>query len=259
MKKLSQAIFCFLIAGVWASQALASDLRVMGHRIPPFSMHDDQGGVVGFSAELFRAAFADFDGIGKNHYIIPVTFNRLYVDLQRAKRRVGITIGRNEKREKLFKWVGPYTSVHLGVIAKKDNHFHPETVQDFQGKTIATVEKTAPEQALKKMGVPEGVLQPGLYPLKALQKLTSGRADFMAYPLEGASYLMRQNNIDASDYEEVFRLRKIQLYFAFSQDISDSEIARYQRYLDDFLKTPAFHALKEKYVLDGIHKHIAHD
>jgi len=232
----------------WAHE----DIRVYGHRVPPFSIHDGQGGVHGFSAELFHMVFAGMDEFGIEPVITPVTFNRLYTGLQRAEGRVGLTVGRNAKRESLFKWVGPYLKISLGVIAKKSRRFQINTIADFTGYKIATVENTAPEQVLLQLGVAMDSLNRDLYPKRNVLKLKSGRVDFFAYPLAGAAFLMAQHGMDPSEYEEVFPLRRIKIYFAFSKDFEDAQIARYQRRLDEVLKTDAFQALKAKYSLDAI-------
>ena len=253
---MPKLIAAFLMSLLLATPVLAGELRVMGHRIPPFSMHEENHIVSGFSAELFKAVH---NGVTqeKSVSIIPVTFNRLYSDLQNAKRTIGITVGRNAKREKLFQWVGPYLSVHLGVVGKKSRNFKIAKVDDLKGHRIATIKNTAPEQALLKMGLPEGAFVRDLYPERNIKKLQSDRVDFMAYPIEATSYLMIRNSIPANEYEEVFPLRTIKLYFAFSQDFTPEEIAAYQQQLDKALKSEKYHHLRKKYSLDEIQKYIS--
>lgn len=248
----SIVLSALMLACVAMPERAHADIRVYGHRVPPFSIHDGQGGVHGFSAELFHMVFDGMDEFGITPVITPVTFNRLYTGLQRAERRVGITVGRNAKREGLFKWVGPYLEISLGVIAKKSRRFKINTVADFMGYKIATVENTAPEQVLLKLGVAMDSLNRDLYPKRNVLKLESDRVDFFAYPLAGAAFLMAQHGVDPTEYEEVFPLRRIKLYFAFSKDFDDTQIVRYQRRLDEVLKTDAFQVLKAKYSLDAI-------
>jgi len=50
-------------------------------------------------------------------------------------------------------------------------------------------------------------------------------------------------------------LKKIDLYFAFSKDFSDEDIARYQSRLDNVLKSAEFQELRRKYALDSIQRH----
>ncbi len=249
----SFSLFFFLALVFVGSASLASEenLRVLGHRVPPFSMHDEKGKVSGFSADLYKLVHEKIYG-SQNVSIIPVTFNRLYAELQNAEKRIGITVGRNTKREKLFHWVGPYLTIHLGVVGKKNKNAQVRSVEDFEGYTIATIENTAPEQALKKMGIAPSLLIRDLYPQRSLIRLDHDRVDFMAYPLQALSYLMSQNSIDADTYEEVFRIREIQLYFALSKDFTTAEVQTYQKALEEVLASPDFTKLKDKYALDGL-------
>ncbi len=254
----SAFIITFVITAFISISTYATDMRVMGHRIPPFTMHETNGAVNGLSAELFQMVYQRITKSDKPHKIIPVTFKRLYTELTKAPRRVGITIGRNAKREKLFKWVGPYLNVNLGVIAKKKNQFKITNIDDLKRHKIATIENTAPEQALRKMGVPLTNLKRDLYPQKNIYQIHNDHVDLLAYPLQATSYLMKLNNIEATEYEEVFPLRKIDLYFAFSKDFRDEEIQTYQTALDLVLASNEFTELREKYALDEIATYIAH-
>ena len=258
LKHSNHAFFALLFILCLSTQAIAGDIRILGHRVPPFSMHSENGKVSGFSSELFNLTFMglpEFNPKGRNQHIIPVTFNRLYTELQQAEKRIGLTVGRNPTRAPMFKWVGPYIQLDLGVVAKKDRYFKIDKIDDFRGYKIGTIENTAPEQALLKLGLDKDILRRDLYPQRNLAKLQNNKIEFMAYPLQAISYLMKTNSIEANDYEEVFSLKKINLYFAFSKDFSDEDIARYQSRLDDVLKSEEFQKLRRKYALDSIQRH----
>ncbi|MDV7338922.1 transporter substrate-binding domain-containing protein [Terasakiella sp. A23] len=257
MKK-SAFLIVFMIAMIIGAATYAADMRVMGHRVPPFTMHDEEGKVQGLSADLFQLVHQQVSKTESMIHILPVTFNRLYTELQKATRRVGITIGRNAKREKLFKWVGPYLTVNLGVIAKKKKKFKFSSIDDLKAYKIATIENTAPEQALRKMGMPLANLKRDLFPQKNIYQIHNDHVDLLAYPLQATSYLMKQNNIDGRDYEEVFPLRQIDLYFAFSKDFDETEIQTYQKALEQVMASQDFADLRRKYTLNEISTYIDH-
>ncbi|SCA56142.1 exported hypothetical protein [Candidatus Terasakiella magnetica] len=237
--------------------AHAKDLRVLGHSVPPFSMHENNT-VTGFSADLFQLVHTAVQDTQKKAPLIAVSFNRLYAEVSKSKRSIGLTVGRNAKREKLFQWVGPYLTVDLGLIAKKEKNFKITHINELTNYKIGTIQKTAPEQALIKKGLSLKAFTRDLYPKRNIQKLHKDRVDFIAYPLQATSYLMSRNKIDASLYEEVFPIRSIELYFAFSQDFKKEELALYQKKLDEIIASPAFEKLKSKYALSDIQKYIPH-
>lgn len=74
----------------------------------------------------------------------------------------------------------------------------------------------------------------------------------MAYPLESAAYMMLEEKVDPLEYEEVFPLETIDVYFVFSKSFPDEEIAFYQERLDQILGTDAVKALRTKYAVDSI-------
>lgn len=163
-------VMCVLVAwGMKPSSVKAEDIRVLGHVVPPFTMHDANGQVYGFSRELLTLAFAGVGNFAQDPDILPVTFNRLYVELQTRDRQVGLAMGRNDVREGDFKWVGPYITVRLGVIAKKSRHFKIKSLADFAGAQIGVVDRAAPMEVLKRLGVDEAILSPDIYPKRNLK------------------------------------------------------------------------------------------
>lgn len=250
-------IFACFISALFLNMKMveASDYRVISHSIAPFSIHSENKKVTGFAADLYSLVFQNVPQAPDRDHIYQATFKRLYADLQSTKRSIGLVVGKNAKREKLFKWVGPYLTIHLGVVGKKDNNTTIGSVEDLKKYKIATIENTAPEQALLNLGLKMNMFERDIYPKRILLKLHHDRVDLMAYPLQALSYLMQKEKITAFDYEEVFPIRKIQLYFAFSQDFKDEEIALFQRNLDSVMASDAYTELKKRYVLDGIQKY----
>ncbi|MDV7339258.1 ABC transporter substrate-binding protein [Terasakiella sp. A23] len=233
------------------NSAFANDYRILAQPFPPFSIHSENKSVSGFSIDLFQLLLAATSKT-HNYEIFAVSFNRLYTELQKAERRVGIAVVKNKQREDLFHWVGPYLSIEIGVVGKTRGNFSVSSIDDLARYKVTTVKNAAPEQALKKLGFPVHQLDSSFDPNMNLLKLHNGRVPLMAHPLEAVSYMMGKSNIDAKEYEQVFSIRKVPLYFAFSKDFSETELNGFKEALKLVLFSSAYNKLAEKYNLYDI-------
>lgn len=221
--------------------------RIMSQHLPPFSVHGPDGEVSGFSVDLFHILEDRVEPREGKTPVVAVTMERLFKETQNGSHSIALAVGRNEKREKWAQWVGPYMTLEIGLIAKKGHSHKVTSVADLVMVKVGVVKNAVPEISLLKQGINPSVLRSDLYPQYSLQKLAAGRIDYMGYPLESAAALMIAHNLNPLDYEEVFRITEVDLYFVFSLDFPRQGVARYQKALEEFLKTPEYEELQEKY------------
>lgn len=230
MPALSKLTLSFLIIFFGLlGKGFADDIRILGQPFPPFSIHEKGKALTGFSVELLKLVFNEISDAPEKHKVIPVPFKRMYAEVQKAERRAGVALGRNQTRENHFKWVGPYTTVDMAVIAKKNREIIINSPEDFKGYKIATIQKTAAEQALLSLGVPAETFDGGYKPEATILKLQNDRVDFVAHTLQSLSYMIRKLDLNLDEYEEVYHIKELELFFVFSKDFSDLEIEAYQR------------------------------
>lgn len=221
--------------------------RIMSQHLPPFSVHGPEGTVSGFSVDLFHILEDKVEPREGKSPVVAVTMERLFNETKNGGHHIALAVGRNEKREKWAQWVGPYMTLEIGLIAKKGRQHKVRSVADLATAKIGVVKNTIPEITLLKDGINPAALLADLYPQYSLQKLAAGRIDYMGYPLESAAALMVAHDLNPLEYEEVFRITEVELYFVFSLDFPKDAVETYQKALEAFLKTSEYMELKQKY------------
>lgn len=233
-----------------AHRAAAEEFRILGQPFPPFSMHEE-GKVTGFSMDLLREVFAEAGFDITKSKIIPVPFKRLYVEVSKAERRIGLAVGMNEERLPLFKWVGPYYRVPIGMIGKRSKDYEISDFEDLLAHRVGTQLNTMPEQTLIARGFPVSQIDRSTNPDESLHKLMNERIDMTAQSIPSLAYVMQSKGVDTKDYINYFTLRDMQLYFVISPTIADHERIQLQVALDRVMRKPVYLKLIEKYKLDS--------
>lgn len=213
----------FLTAG----QLFAQDFNILTEENAPFNFSTD-GNVKGIAVDLLIEIL---DGT-KGTDIKVVPWARAYQEAQNKPGTLLFSMGRTESRENLFKWVGPIYHLQLGLIAKKSNGINISSADDFNKYNIGTVRESAPEQLLLKDGASEDNLDRTASLESNLKKLLAGRVDAIAFNIPSALYNLKKMGANLDDYEVIYVLKNLDLYYAFHKDTDDSFINKSQLSLE---------------------------
>jgi len=135
---------------------------------------------------------------------------------------------RTAEREELFKWAGPLTRLQWVFYAKKGGGLTINSLEDAKNVArIGTYRSDAREQFLQRQGFTN--LNSVNDQVTNLRKLMLGRVDLVAGTNFGTYGIARKANIDPEEIEVVFAFRTMDLYLAFSLDVPDKEVARWNR------------------------------
>ena len=156
-------------------------------------------------------------------------------------------MSKTKSRESLFKWVGPvFNSTHV-LIAKKSRNFNFSSLGQVYYHTVATVQGDISEISLHKIGFPSSNMAKVSQLKQAFLMMQSDRVDMIVVTIHGFTYLAREFNFEANDYEQVWEVNKVGNYLAFNINTPDEIIQTYQKAFDDIAKQRL--SIKEYYKL----------
>lgn len=203
--------------------AFGSELKIYTEEMPPYNyMHN--GTVLGISTRFFQEIMKEHKTPIKNSQITLGTWQVGYEAVLHDTNSMIYSAARFEKREDLFKWVGPIDTLIVGVIAKKSRKIKIDSPEDFNRYTIGVLHKSAAEQLLKNLGVKDEHLDRFSNIHSQLKKLAFDRLDMVAFGYEGMRFVQKDLGIDPNEYELIYTLKKADLYFAFNKESDEKYI-----------------------------------
>ncbi|MBV2128467.1 substrate-binding periplasmic protein [Arsukibacterium indicum] len=212
-------------------QAEQPVLRLYTEHSPPGEYIDASGNVAGATVELIKLLLSRLDQ--------PATIELLpwarALGLARSQPNSGIfeTV-RNAEREPYFKWVGPLKVHTIGLYGRSDNFAGQQFYTGTGNKYLACeYRESVHVNALKRLGFTEG----------QNLILTVNHGDCFTLLLKGRVQLVVLNEASAGERKLQMQqaghqlvmlqpLSQVRLYLAFSLDIDDTTIGRWQRVLE---------------------------
>jgi polar amino acid transport system substrate-binding protein len=215
--------------GVWAQSPA---LKVYMSEYPPFCFTKD-GKATGFAAEIVSEMMKR---IGVSYNIRSLPWKRAYQYLSEKPNVMLFTVTRTEAREALFKWVGPITTSSLVFFAKNDSDITIRNLEDAKKlKRIGTVQDYSAEKYLLKEGFTNLDAVSGSEKGNPF-KLMYGRIDLWATVDMVGIYNARLQGIDPKNMKIVYTILEQPKYIAFSRQVDDLTVQRWQTALDEIKK-----------------------
>lgn len=233
-------LITLLLGALCAAPAHA--LRVITEESPPSSFTRD-GVLTGASVDMVREIMRR---AGDAAEIVSMPWARGYMMLREEPDIALFAVSRTQEREKLFSWVGPLLRVKWVLYAKKDSGIRVRSLDDARKVgSIGTYRDDAREQYLRREGFTN--LQSVSSNAINVRKLLAGRIDLMVSSNLGVAGIAREAGAAAEDLEEVFVLRPIDLYIAFSRGVDPALPARWQTALQTMRRDGTYAAIHENW------------
>lgn len=239
---MNKIIFIFLIfVSIYAKDTIQPLTEIW----TPYQM-ETKNGLHGISVDLIKEIQKR---IGNTKKIQITTWNRGYdVTLNKKGYALFLTT-RSEHREKLFKWVGPTTSMKL-VFFKNKNR------KDLKISTLEDAKKVDSIVVAKKTIAHEKLLEFGFKNLEinslanySFKKLRENKVDL--YPVEyyGFRYKLKQLHLENEIVPVVMKnpIYESQLYIAFNINTDDTIIQKWQNALDKIKKDGTYEKILNRY------------
>lgn len=229
MKKISWLVIVLLLFGPFTVES--REIKVLYGDLPPYMFVKD-GKPAGFYYELLQEMKKELKDIDFTYRYLPV--NRMIYLTQRDPGTMCLGLTRNEKRENLYKWVGP--SIPRRVCAyrlKSNSHFRLRTKEDFQKYSFGVGLGFAAIQDLLKHGASMENIDQVSNDSVNIKKLVMGRFDFYASIDVVAIHYAKLNGVNWNDIHCEYVLNdKYSLYYVFNKATADSLVEEFQQALD---------------------------
>lgn len=235
----------WLLLGIAASAAVAQKITVVTEEYPPYNYLNDENQVVGISTEVVKEVLKR---AGLDYQIDLYPWSRAYKMAQEGPNVLIYSIGRNEKREHLFKWVdfiAPY-DVYLYRM-KNRTDIKASTLADLKKYTLGAVRDDVRAQYLEKEDIKLELVPEDRANAKKLER---GRIDMFPIDELAMVYLYKREGMDTDDLAKVMKLDAISpgLYMAFSLQTGDDIVNKCKKALLDMKKDGSFDKIRLKYL-----------
>jgi polar amino acid transport system substrate-binding protein len=241
MKK--KVFFILLICAVLQIQAQENTaLQILTEDSPPANFIS-KGELSGSSVEMVNEMRKRM-GLKEEIKVIP--WARGYSMLESKPNIVLFSTTRTEEREDKFKWVGPLLRIDWNFYAKADSDIVINSLEDAKKvNKIGTYINDAREEYLVKNGFTnlESVTDQRLN----VKKLMSNRIDIFVSSSIGIDEVLKDAGYKYSDVKELYVLKNVELYIAFSKTTDDKVVSQWQNAFDSMVKDGTYAKIYNKW------------
>jgi polar amino acid transport system substrate-binding protein len=135
---------------------------------------------------------------------------------------------RNVEREHLFKWVGPVFVVRNILVGRTDRHINIKSLDDAKKYRIGVIKDDVLEKYFLGQAFDSSKVEGVSTLAKNFDKLSLDRIDLIAHSEVTIRSFIKNNRLDSSLFKVSFVVSESPNYFAFSNDVSDSLVQRFQ-------------------------------
>lgn len=218
----------------------AEELTILTENLPPLNYLRD-GKLVGPSVEIVQEIQRR---VGSKAKIQVMPWARAYKIALEQRNVILFGTTQTKERENIFKWAGALSTKRDILLARKDRNIRLSSLEEAKNfSRIGTLRDDTRERLLLRHGFSN--LESVSNEQKNAKKLSLGRIDLWAYKTPGFKTVCELADIDHTQFEEVFHLRKIDVSIAFSHNTPDNIVEKWRK---------AYSTLKNEGTLDRIRK-----
>ena len=227
------ALFWLLLLNLpcQATQAAPDKLTILTEELPPFNFMT-QDGVRGISTDILRLMIerAGLENLAQDVQLLP--WARAYNTALSTPNILLYSLARTQERENLFKWVGPIAISRSSLIARKDSRIRLKTLEDAQKYSLGVIRNYPTAQVLLAAGYPAERIDTSSDAKSNVLKLQNKRIDLFGYNEIAFRWLVAELDLNRDDFEPVFLLYEVPLYYALSKNTPDNVAKKLQNALD---------------------------
>lgn len=221
---------------------LAEGINMQAIVYPPL-VYDTDGNVHGVVPEVVRAIQAE---LGDANPLVVMPWLRAYEQARNGRRQALFAIVRIPEREGLFKWVGPIFNEGDYFFQKRGSGLQIRTLDDARKVArIAVRREGYTHQALSAEGFVNLDVGPSYD--ASYKKLVKGRVDLVLMGERTYYYMVKKAGLDPAVFERTdCKFAESSAWLAFSRDIADATIARWQQALDKIKANGRYDAIMKR-------------
>ena len=241
-------IVCIVMLFLGNVQAYATEsLNVLTEEWPPYN-YSLNGEVTGLSTDLVKQVI---ERAGYDYRISIKPWKRAYNEALETRNTLLYTTSRTEKREKLFKWVGPLYPRRVVLFRlKRNTSVEVNSLDDLRKYRIGVLRGGSVEEYLVSKGfTKEKNLDLAATGKQNILKLFLDRIDLIPGSEMNMVHQISQTIHDYSELEVAYVLiEQGGLYLAVNKDTSDEIVDKIQKAFDSLLKEGVRDEIVNNYV-----------
>jgi len=213
--------------------ARCADFQLLCGNLIPLNYKNAHGDAEGSSVEILEQIMSKARApvCAKHCRFEPLA--RALADLDEKPDTVFMSMAMTEQRKQRYKWVGPIYSMKLSLIARKDKHIRITAPADLERYVIGVIRESAPAQILvNHYGISGKNFVELSRDTQQFGMLKKGRVDLITHTDISAPLVLEHMGLSPEEFEMVFVLKSIDLYFAFNRQTGDALINRPQSELN---------------------------
>lgn len=211
---------------------------------PPSSYYQNDK-LIGLSVELIKLIWQAQNIAEQPIRVVP--WARGYKEITSRPNIALFSMSKTAQRAPKFKWVGPLFTSQYFIISHPDFELSIDHISDAFEYSIAVVRDDATESIIKESGYPNKQIIAAKSMQNALALFKANRVSLLAISRSGLKSAIKQQYIDPKQFKNLFFLKSVEDYIAFSKETPDEVINQFQTSLDKLKKEHQL--LKRKYNL----------
>lgn len=225
--------------------AADAGIRIITEELPPFNYAGPDGKVTGQATEVVNGILTR---LNQKATIEILPWNEGYSTAVAGPDVALYSTGRTEERESLFKWVGPVTTFDYMLYARNGSEVSISSLEGAKkAGTIGVVKDDARHQFLLQNKFENLVTCDT--DAECLRNLLAGKTDLWLGSSVNAPSVAQKEGVSPASFREIYSMRTVAMYIAFSRDTPDSVITSWQEALDAMKRDGTFDAIRKKYGL----------
>lgn len=232
-----------LLLLLFSTNSTAEGIKILTHKLPPFVKTENA--LSGLAYEVVKEILKQ-QKVDDNITLLP--FPRALKILEQQNGVALFAVAKTKERSHLFKWVGPLVSSSVYVYTQaNEQRISGSPAVISTSKLIAVARNNADHTYFKNKGFKN------LYvvnnQLQAINMLLLGRVDYA--PISELVLPEILSALGANRDELIrteFKLYESELYIAFSKDVKDSVINKWQQSLDNVKLSGQYQQIYNKYL-----------
>lgn len=224
-----------------------STLSYYTEPLPPYN-YEENGTLKGLSIDILKAVSEQIGEEIPEENIHVVPWAEAYQSALEGNNTVIFTTARTPERENLFKWAGPISTGNYVLFARNDSSLSISGPEDLKNLRIGVKKDDFSIRQLLGSGVNESQLVVETDISTLVSKLENNEIDLWCYPESAGYYVALQKTGRNDSVTMVYPLEDVGIYYAFTNDVPDSVVKRFQDTLDALKQTKEGNATS-KYAL----------
>lgn len=222
-------------------------IRIITEELPPFNYAGADGKAAGQSTEVVQTILTR---LNQKAAIEILPWSEGYAATRKGPGVALYSTGRTEEREHLFKWVGPISAYDFTFYARNGSGITITGTESAKtAGLIGVVKDDARHQYLVQQNFTNIVTCDT--DAACVKGLLANKTDLWFGSAVNFPATVQREGIDPAAVREVYQVKTVPMYVAFSNDTPDSTIAAWQGTLDAMKQDGTFAAIRQKYGLSA--------